>query len=425
METPISDFVERYVGSNPVRLHMPGHKGADDISRYDITEVKGTDDLISLSEQNASEIFGCPTYYSAEGSSLCIRAMLSLLLRRTGKRTVIAARNCHRTFITACALLDLDVIWLPEDGGLLSSSVDISVLDDILGREDPCCVYITSPDYLGNLSDIQSIASVCHDHGCLLAVDNAHGAYLKFFDLHPMDLGADICCDSAHKTLPVLTGGAYLHVSFDLNGNDVRREMDLFASTSPSWLILASLDRCNKYMSDPSLRSDLHELSFILEKVTSGSPIDTCGSEPLKITFCPNSFGYTGDELADILRSFNIEPEFSDENYVTLMFSRENRKEDIDILQSALRSVEKKDPIDAEILKVPSPEKVIGIRAAVFARTEVINVDDAVGRVAGFVKTSCPPAVPIVIAGERIGHSHVKALKKYGFKTIEVCCDIE
>ena len=439
MKTPLNDFVSSYIVTNPVRFHMPGHKGSGifhhwyfeslvdgaDITRFDITEVKGTEDLIPQSEANASVVFGCPTYYSAEGSSLCIRAMLSLLYRKTHRKTVVAARNCHQTFISACALLDLDVIWLPDDEGLLSSSVDLNVLDKILNDASPCCVYITSPDYLGAISDIASIASVCHKHDCYLAVDNAHGAYLKFFNMHPMDLGADICCDSAHKTLPVLTGGAYLHVSNELNSMDVRRELTLYASTSPSWLILASLDRCNKFMSDPRFNDSLRKLAEKVASVSSSTKIEHYGNEPLKLTLCPNSFGYSGDELATIFRSFNIEPEFSDINYVTLMFSINTTMEDIEALQRALDSIEPMEPLEIPGQIVPDPQKVLSIREAVYGATEVISVDEAEGRVAGFVKTSCPPAVPIVIAGERITAEHIEVLKEYGFETIEVCCDIE
>lgn len=419
MNTPIVDFISSYIEKDFVRLHMPGHKGA--LSGRDITEVKGTDDLIEESERNASAIFGCPTFYSAEGSSLAIRAMLSLLSRYTGKKTVVAARNCHQTFISACALLDLNVIWLPS-GDLISSSISLDALKNILKDTDPCCVYITSPDYLGTISDIRTIADLCHENGTYLAVDNAHGAYLKFFSKHPMDLGADICCDSAHKTLPVLTGGAYLHVSNELN-IDVRRELSLFASTSPSWLILESLDRANATMDDPEFRNKLYDTASKVRSLRTS--MDTCGSEPLKVTYAPNSYGYTGDEIADILRTNGIEPEFSDMNYLTLMFSPYNTDDDFEKLQKALDSISRKPSLNLPYYIVPEPSKVLGIRQAVFSKTITINVEDAEGKVAGFVKTSCPPAIPIVTAGERITSEHIKALKAYGFDTIEVCCDFE
>ena len=238
MKTPICDFVNTYARSDSIRLHMPGHKGISEkesslpflAEAFDITEIPGADSLyeadgiIRESEKNASLIFGSHTFYSTEGSSQCIRAMLYLSLiyaKSQGKTTTIAAaRNVHKSFISAAAMLDIDINWIysentSNDNSYLSCTVDADALDKKLSslKEKPFAFYITSPDYLGNISDVSAISRVCHKHGVLLLVDNAHGAYLKFLSpsQHPIDLGADLCCDSAHKTLPVLTGGAYLH----------------------------------------------------------------------------------------------------------------------------------------------------------------------------------------------------------------------
>jgi arginine/lysine/ornithine decarboxylase len=121
-----------------------------------------------------------------------------------------------------------------------------------MGRK-PCAVYVTSPDYLGNQQDLAGLSAVCAARGIPLLVDNAHGAYLHFLPqpAHPLDLGATACCDSAHKTLPVLTGGAYLHIAKNAPeryARDAKRAMALFGSTSPSYLILQSLDRANAYL---------------------------------------------------------------------------------------------------------------------------------------------------------------------------------
>lgn len=225
MQTPIVDFVRRYQKDGVTRFHMPGHKGQSYLGCEwaDITEICGADSLyeadgiIAESEENASALFGSGrTFYSTEGSSQCIRAMLSLALsRHNGKErsVVLAARNVHKAFVYAAALLDFDVEWLwPEDGmkSLCSCKVSPAQVEKQIVRSRPVAVYLTSPDYLGGQMDIRSIAEVCHREGVLLLVDNAHGAYLHFLkqSVHPLDLGADMCCDSAHKTFPVLTGGA-------------------------------------------------------------------------------------------------------------------------------------------------------------------------------------------------------------------------
>ena len=277
MTTPIVDFVRSYAKSGTSRLHMPGHKGQKllGFEDADITEIKGADELyeaegiIAESEANATKMFGTAhTYYSTEGSSQCIRAMLCLALQAApaGQRPVLlAARNAHKALLYAAALLDFDIEWLwpaPEAAGALCSCpVTAGQLEQALERlsgqgRTPFGVYVTSPDYLGGMQDIAALSKVCDAHGAPLLVDNAHGAYLNFLvggSKHPMALGADLCCDSAHKTLPVLTGGAYLHLGLKAPVQDetaVRNALALFGSTSPSYLILQSLDRCNRYLSE-------------------------------------------------------------------------------------------------------------------------------------------------------------------------------
>ena len=267
-KTPIHDFVKKYIQSGVTRLHMPGHKGSGflGIEKYDITEIDGADVLyhsggiIRESEDIASELFGSArTVYSCEGSSLSIRAMLYLALlygRSIGRKPVIlAARNAHKVFMTACALLDFETVWmLPESGsGVVSCVITPKELDKKLSEmeEKPVAVYITSPDYLGFMSDIGGLSEVCKAHGVLLLVDNAHGAYLAFTEknMHPISLGADMCCDSAHKTLPVLTGGGYLHISENAPTffkDNAENAMSIFASTSPSYIIMQSIDLANE-----------------------------------------------------------------------------------------------------------------------------------------------------------------------------------
>ena len=263
------DFVRRYANSGMVRAHMPGHKGKPFLGceALDITEIRGADSLyeadgiIRRSESYAGDLFGSGrTVYSTEGSSQCIRAMLYLALTcGNGSRTVVVARNVHRAFVYAAALLDFEIVWLwPErSSSLCGCPVSPEALERTLASlpAPPAAVYLTSPDYLGDMADISAVAEVCRKHGTLLAVDNAHGAYLRFLEpsCHPLDLGADLCCDSAHKTLPVLTGGAYLHISRAASASlreSAKTAMAMFGSTSPSYLTLASLDLCNRYLAD-------------------------------------------------------------------------------------------------------------------------------------------------------------------------------
>ena len=442
MKTPIYDFLKDYSQSDVSRFHMPGHKGLGHLGceQLDITEIGGADVLCSASgiiaesEKNASTLFGSAhTFYSTEGSTLCVKAMLALATtgQHNGKRPhVLAARNVHKAFVYACALLDLDVSWLypHEADHLCACKISASEVRNALENTEqkPCAVYLTSPDYLGNIADVKGIAEVCDEYGIPLLVDNAHGAYLKFLNhsLHPIDLGASMCCDSAHKTLPVLTGGAYLHIAKKAAhlAERARSTLALFASTSPSYLTLASLDACNAYILG-GYSDKLESLTKKLEKTKhtlNAMGIESCGDEPLKLTLRPCRIGYTGTELSEHLRKHKVECEFADGEYVVLMASPQNTDTDLERIISAFESLAKKAPVEITRIKPAVAERAMTIREAIFSDSETISVTDACGRVCASPTVSCPPAVPIAVSGEIINETTVRIFESYGINSIEV-----
>ena len=444
MTTPICDFVARYAASQPVRLHMPGHKGRAVLGPegFDITEIPGADVLyhpsgiILESERNASALFGTArTVYSTEGSSLPIRAMVyltALYAAKAGKRPLIAAgRNAHKVFITAAALLDVEVAWLyPENGGnLLHCEITPGGLKDFLQNapEKPTAVYITTPDYLGNMVDVAGLSRVCRECGCLLLVDNAHGAYLNFLEesCHPMALGADACCDSAHKTLPVLTGGAYLHISKTapaLYPEAADQAMALFASTSPSYLILQSLDKANEVLFSgwkESLKRAAGEWAQVKQRLRAAGYLLT-GQEPLKLTILSKSYGYTGDELARILEEKNIFCEFSDPDHLVLMLPVAYDEGLPQMLTRALMEIPRRVPVSIPAPVLHRAEAVFSPHEALLCPSQVIPTKDAVGKIMADPTVSCPPAIPVVCSGERIDTWAVEAMKYYGITQVRV-----
>lgn len=440
MNTPIYDFVQNYIKSNTARLHMPGHKGVSFLGceHSDITEIRGADELyapngiIRESEENATHLFGtAKTIYSAGGSSQSINAMLYLAYLKADKSSrpfVLAGRNAHKSFIYALAKLDADVEWLyPESSDSICSCI---VTTDILERKlnelsyKPFAVYITSPDYLGGISDIKNLAEVCKKYNIPLLVDNAHGSYLKFCekDMHPISLGADMCCDSAHKTLPVLTGGGYLHIAkndkYSFSRNAVNA-MAIFGSTSPSYLILQSLDLCNKYI-DEKIREDLalctqkcDEIKEIMNKL--GIPNISC--EPLKITA---DFRGADLDFECILNENNIEYEYSDGEFVVFMLTPQNSDEDFEKLKSFFKKINITRKTDASHIHLPNAERVMTIREAIFTENEEVKVQNAIGRICANPTVSCPPAIPIAISGERITEKHIELFRKYKINNILV-----
>lgn len=436
MDTPICDFVREYARSGTLRLHMPGHKGTSNLGmeQLDITEIQGADSLyeaegiIAKSEANASALFGCRTFYSTEGSSQCIRAMLYLIglyARQQGRKPLVAAgRNAHKTFLAAAALLDLEVCWLYPGNPVSYLSCDLTPgeLEAYLQntRYKPVAVYLTSPDYLGTISDIRGISEVCHRHDVLLAVDNAHGAYLKFLpeSMHPMDLGADLCCDSAHKTLPVLTGGAYLHLSVGMEsavGQQAKNALMLFGSTSPSYLILQSLDAANPYLNHfPGILQRLIPRLEALKARLCQQGFPLYGNEALKLTIYAKPYGYTGNQLAWLLRQEKIEPEFSDPDYLVLMLSAETGEETLERLEHTLCRIPPQPPIEDRRPAFAPGVQVMTIREAVLACSELLPVDQCLGRVLAVPTVGCPPAVPILCCGEKIDAHALECFAYYG-----------
>ena len=481
MKTPIADFIKEYAGSDMTRFHMPGHKGKDVLGfeKYDITEIRGADSMyeaegiIAESERNATLLFGSGrTVFSTEGSSQCIRAMVYLAACESRRKAAcrsaacaekagdcgkdaaerplfIAARNVHKAFIYAAALADADVRWLYSEGGedsLCACHIEADTLEKVLEEETrvPAAVYVTCPDYLGNMNDIKALADVCHRHGTILAVDNAHGAYLHFLEtsLHPLDLGADICCDSAHKTLPVITGGAYLHISKNAPesfASGAKAAMGLFGSTSPSYLIMASLDLCNRYLDEdaPAMTvkcaERISELREDLEK--NGWDVKT-DTDPLRLTIRSGA-SYTGCDIAEKLREGNIECEYSDPGYAVLMITPFNTEDEIERISKALGKMS--DPCGvvrgadeagcgadragkgyAESLPVVRLKQVMSIREAVFSPSEMVDVSGCAGRVCASPVVSCPPAVPVAVSGELMDEKAGEVFRHYGIK--EVSC---
>ena len=430
MESPIADFLRAYAASHTARFHMPGHKGRGPLGceALDITEIQGADSLyeadgiIAQSERNAAALFGAGrTLYSTEGSSQCIRAMLYLALQNRPKGAapvILAARNVHKAFVYAAALLDFTPLWLWPEGeeSLLQCPVSAAQVAAALDAMEapPAAVYLTSPDYLGGMADIESIAKACHDRGTVLLVDNAHGAYLRFLrpSRHPMDQGADLCCDSAHKTLPVLTGGAYLHIGRNAPaafGEKARQAMALFGSTSPSYLTLASLDLCNQTLAGdyPARLAEMTEQLSQLRCRLKDRGWQVEDTDPLRLS------------LARRLREQAMECEYADQEHLVLMLTPDNTLEELARLEQSLGHA----PAPPKA-KSPLPqargEQAMPVRQALFAPQETVAADQALGRICGAPTMSCPPAVPIAVSGERIGPEALALFAHYGVEWVDV-----
>lgn len=438
MDTPIYDFIKQYNKNAVLRLHMPGHKGKGSLGAeaLDITEISGADSLfeakgiIAKSERNAAELFGTgKTLYSCEGSTLAIKTMLALCKGQSGGGTVLAGANSHKSFIFACAELDLTPVFIKAEqrNGLYSAEITAEELDRALGgcAEKPVCVYLTTPDYLGNMPSLPSLVKIAKRYGVYVICDGAHGAYLNFSERGgAISQGVLMCAESAHKTLPVLTGGAYLHISKDAPAyffENAKSVMSIFGSTSPSYLVLQSLDLANTYL-EYEIKEDLKKSSeniLNLKKRLSKSGVVFTGSEPLKLTVNLCESGFRRKNVLDVLKNNKIEPELCDEDFLIFMLPLKTEKSLCEKIFRAITSFERFEKRSVKNFKTESKRKC-SVREAVFSPNESVKIENSVGRICGIPRCTCPPAIPPVVSGCEITEEAAEALLHFGYTEISV-----
>lgn len=444
--TPLFSNLNSYKKQHFSSFHTPGHKNSSffskiNFSKLDFTELSTTDNLFEPSfsilqaEKNAAEIFKTKkTLFSAGGCSLCVQTMLRLAFPNGGK--VITSRILHKSAINAMALLNIEPIYLtPEKDNKTNFWEAISpqaISNALKENPDVKAVFITSPDYFGVLADIKAISEICKKFNVLLLVDNAHGSHLGFLkkNLHPIYLGADMCTDSAHKTLPVFTGGAFLHINNSKFLDLAKKEMQLFASTSPSFVILTSLDLCCDWLKKYGKKSFL-KLEHTIENIKNLAlkaglilPDGLC--DPIRLSFNTSKIGLSCEEFSDYLREFKVEPEFYIDDFVVLIPTPFNKKTDFKRLKSALLNLKKlknnaaKRQNQNNFYYFEEPKIATSLNQTLFSESYKINTKDSLGKISKYMICPCPPGVPILLPGEIITNSIMENLINYGIFSLDV-----
>ena len=331
------------------------------------------------------------------------------------------------------ALLDLNPVWIKRNMNLESMLPESICLKDfekkLSANTSAKGIYLTSPSYHGILQNIKKISSDCKKYNIPVMVDNAHGSHLMFLksNLHPVFQGCSMSADSAHKTLPVLTGGAWLHVNDERFVNNVKQSMLMFGSTSPSYPVMASMDLCRIWLekfgkvSFEYLECKVQKIKEVAEKKGIYIP-DGSISDPVRITLGVFNIGYTGYEFRNHLYNYNIEPEMCDENYVVLIATPFNDDLDFERLYDAIYSVEIRDKKINDICFIGEslPEVVLTPREALMAKSVFKSLKDCKNEIASEIVCPCPPGIPVVMPGEKIGDEEICALKSYGISEISV-----
>ena len=449
--------LEIYSQEDYYPFHMPGHKrnpytvNTDLPFDRDITEIEGFDNLhhpegiLKKAQETAANVYGTKEcYYSVNGSTAALLAAVSAAVPRKGQ--ILVARNCHKAVYHALYLRNLIPTYVyPQmdqkwwiNGGISPDKVERALAEN----PEIKAVLLTSPTYDGVVSDIEKIAEIVHRYEIPLIVDEAHGAHFHFSNYFPTsaaELGADLVIQSFHKTLPSMTQTAVLHNCSDrVDSRLIRRFMGIYQSSSPSYILMASMDACMEKMSSDG-NEMFREFTKILEKarrrlseckyIRLVSPeIGTAGVfdyDRSKLLFSTRYASMTGSELAQILlEKYHIQVEMETEHYVLALAAVGDSEEGFERLCQAIEEIDqeeaqkKKEKREAEEPKAgrtayTSLSQFMSITEAMESESEIRKLEESVGRISAEFGYLYPPGIPLIVPGEQITGQFIRNMRIY------------
>ncbi len=427
----IYDYLKRYENSDYYGFHMPGHKRNKDLLEcdlpygIDITEIDGFDDLhhadgiIKEAQERAARLYQAgETHFLVNGSTVGILSAILGVTERGDK--ILVARNCHKSVYHAMELQGLEPVYIyPEYDAVsgLNGVISAEEVREILNCEgDIKAIVIVSPSYDGVVSDVRAIAEVAHEKGIPLIVDEAHGAHFGFHSYFPENsnvLGADIVIHSVHKTLPSLTQTALLHMNGELVCREaVRKYLHMLQSSSPSYVLLASIDTCMEFLEREGAVafedyvSRLNHIRNGLKALKHLKVEETECYDKSKLVISVRNADITSKELADTLREkYHLQAEMTAGHYVLLMTSVGDTEEGFKRLVRALKEIDNSvKSCEKEQVVLPLPKAKKGER---FISDKYCYL--------------YPPGIPIVTPGEEITEevqAYIRMHKNLGFSIV-------
>lgn len=440
------DKLKAHAASGSIPMHMPGHKrntallGTDLPYKIDITEIDGFDNLHGASGilneymEEIAAFYGTKrSFYLVNGSTCGILAGIRAATKRGGK--IAVSRNCHKSVYHAIELFGLESVYLmpemDEAFGIHGGISPASIADTLKQHPDTQLVVLTSPTYEGVVSNIASIAEICHTHGIPLMVDEAHGSHFNYSEHFPISataLGADIVIQSLHKTLPALTMTSLAHLNGDLvRPEEMARQLAIFESSSPSYVLMASIDRCFRLLRDEGeqlfenydqrltgFSGKMAQLRHLKVLCHGNDRLDAHKNffafDKGKILISAHGTGLAGQRLAETLRSeYHIEMEMAYGDHALAMTSVCDTDAAMAALADALLAIDStlgsmagEDGMGSGTFLFSLPEKKCEIWQAL--ESEKINcpIEDSVGQTAAEYIWAYPPGIPLLVPGERI-----------------------
>lgn len=448
LHTPLLNQIICYVKSPLEPFHMPGHAGGRGIHpeiksllgcntfKADLTELDKLDNLsnphgvIKQTQEKISTIFNTQaSYLLVNGSTAGLQAAILSCLKDNDR--VLVARNCHRAVISSIILSGAEpIFFMPEwlNQWSIAGKINPEKLDSALEYyQDIQAIVITSPTYEGITSDIGTISAICKKYGIYLIVDEAHGGHFKYSNKFPhsaVDAGADAVIQSFHKSCGSLSQSSILHIpQFSMIDCALLEEnLKLLQTTSPSYLLMASLDAASSYLYSEEGKAILEEaynksikLRSRLKSIPNLKVLEISQQDDLDPTRVLISFeNLSGETFATILENeFNIGIESLNKKGVLLFINIGNTDNQIDILCQSLEKISLR-AFSEKTINQPAPELpelAILPRQAYFGKSETVHFSHAIGRINRFPIVCCPPGICVLVPGERIKREHLRYFK--------------
>ncbi len=405
--------LKKYGKKNICPMHMPGHKRKMGLcADIDITEIDDFDNLANPSgilkdlQDSWAKAYGADkAFLSVNGSTGAILSAICAVCKRGDK--IIMARNCHKSVYNAAEIMELEVSYVfPDyDDNGIAKPVGISAVSKVISdNPDAKLLVLTSPTYEGVISDIDGICKEAHKYDIPVFVDSAHGAHLKFMQMpFPTDTGADIASVSLHKTLPSMTQTALLLLKGErVNAEVIKEKMNVFQTSSPSYVLMASMGECLDFVENAEAFKDYEKnLNEFYESSANFKKLKiVCdNADKGKIVILTNGTDISGNELKEALRKkYKIELEMAYDLYALAMTSVCDRKKDFKRLYNALADIDGKiERKDAKIKKYPKPQKADYDKNG---DKLYLSYKEAEGKVCVDFVWAYPPGVPIIAKGE-------------------------
>ncbi|MCR5195392.1 MAG: aminotransferase class I/II-fold pyridoxal phosphate-dependent enzyme [Pseudobutyrivibrio sp.] len=430
----IKNTLDKYSKSNMYPFHMPGHKRQlPGEYQIDMTEVDGVDDLhdpesvIAEDQKRMAKLYGAEESYFLVGGST-VGNLSAIYASCEEEDLILIQRNSHKSVYNGVTLRHLRVGYIYPTlncDGIFEAVTLNQIIDAVENNDKPKAIVITSPTYEGYHCKIKEIADYCHDNKIILIVDQAHGAHLGFHnDFKESAVGhADIVIQSLHKTLPALTQTAAMHLSGeDVNKTRLREALDIFETSSPSYVLMYSISQCIDMLEDSGdyFEKYVENLNGFYKKCGELSHIKIINEssnikDPGKIIISTSKTNITGVELAKILREkYQIETELSSFSYVIAMTSIFDTREGFKRLAKALQEIDEQ--IESGQINVPdiaiAPVKAMEMYQAKAKSEKKVKLSNSQGMVSASMVCLYPPGAPVIVPGEEITSEALELVQK-------------